>query len=182
VVYFACTYENVNKDYELVVAKFNFNDGTVQSSSQVMNKDYIKAIEKAFVPFNKKLNSVDLGPLKELKIKNVLENNGRLIVALSSFSTRNGYSNMGGHATSIETVVGHDLLVDIFDAKTNLQYQQVIPRFYSTPLAARLGIGMHVKNDMLYLVANNNKGLIGFKALYSQIDLKTGAITNIMGI
>jgi hypothetical protein len=182
VIFLAGTFENANKDYELVVGKFNFKDGTVKSSSQVMDKDYVKGIEKSYVPFSKKFNSLDLGPLKELKIKNVLEDNGRLIVALSSFSTRSSNNTLGNSTVTSETVIGYDLLVDIFDNQVNMQYQQVIPRSYSTKQAARLGIGMHVKDNVLYLIANNNKGLLGFKALYSQIDLKTGAITNIAGI
>ena len=178
VLFFAGTYFNAAKDMELVTAKFNFKDGKVDRDIQPMDKAYFKDLEKSYVPFSKKFNSVDLGSKNEMRIKNVIENDGKLIVSLSSYSFRSG-NNTAGTSNSISA---YDLLINIYDPKVSLQFQQVIPRYYGTLNGARLGIGMHIKNNVLYLIANSNKGWGGVKALYSAIDLKTGAITNITGI
>ena len=175
-LFFAATYFNGNKDRELDVFKFNFKTGTIGSNSQIMDKPYLKDLAKAYVPFSKKFDDVTLGGKDEMKIRNMVENDGKLIVALSSYTV---YSNaQTGHSS----ISAFDLLVNVYDDKTNLQFQQIIPRSYSSISMVRLGIGMHCKNNILYLTANNNKGIIGYKALYGQVDLKTGSIINITGI
>lgn len=176
VLYFAGTYFNGSNDRELVVAKFNFTNSMVTHNIQVIDKDYIKGLEKDYVPFNKKYSDADLGSKNEMKIQNVIENDGKLIVGLSSFSIRNGAQH------SPAEIVGYSLLINIYDDKTNLQSQQIVPRYYSSLAVARLGVGLSCKNNMLYVIANNNKGVFGYKALYTQIDLKDGSIKNITGI
>jgi hypothetical protein len=178
VLFFAGTYVNGARDRELAVGKFNFKDGTVNHNEQAMDKAYFKALEQSYVPFSRKFNSVDLGSKNEMKIRNVIEDDGKFVVGLSSFTIRSGNVTAGTHSS----IAAYDLLINIYDSKINLQYQQIIPRFYSTFTAARLGIGMHCKNNVLYLIANSDKGLTGVRALYSQVDLKTGVITNITGI
>jgi hypothetical protein len=178
ILFFAGTYMDGDKDRELVVSKFNFNDGTVSGNVQLMNKDYFKTLEKSYVPFSKKFDRVDLGSKNEMKIKNVVENDGKLIAALTSYSVREGNAMAGTH-TSIEAF---DLLINIYDNKANLQYQQIIPRSYGSFFTSRLAIGLHCKDNMLYIIANNNKGIAGLRAIYSQVDLKTGAIANITPI
>jgi len=173
-LFFAGTYRNAGDDRELVVAKFNFKDNTVTRNTQVIDKQYLKDVAKAYVPFSKKFDDVNLGNKDEMKIRNVIEDDGKLVVGLSSFTI-----SASAHSSSISA---YDLLVNIYDDKSNLQYQQIIPRSYSSFAESWLGIGMHCRNNVVYVTANNNKGIAGFKALYGQIDLKSGTITNITGI
>lgn len=173
-ILFAGCYRNGPGDKELVVAKFNFKDNTVTRNTQVIDKDYLKELSKTYKPFSKKFDDVNLGNKDAMSIRNVVENDGKLVVALSSL-----VASSGSHSVSISAF---DLLVNVYDEKSNLQYQQIIPRSYSSIAETWLGIGMHCRDNVLYLTANNNKGITGFKALYAQIDLKTGSITNITGI
>jgi hypothetical protein len=182
VVFTAMTYQNQGKDRELAVAKYNFRDGTVGRDIEVMDKDYLKQLKKSYVPFDKKYDDVDLGPTSGMEIKNVMEYKGKLIVALSSYQVRNNTYTNGSSSYTNSSIKAFDILVNLYDEKTNLQFQQIIPRTYTSLGAVWLGVGMHCKNDMLYLIANNDKGIFGFKSLFGQIDLKTGAIANIAGI
>jgi hypothetical protein len=182
VVFTAMTYQNQGKDRELAVAKYNFRDGTVGRDIEVMDKDYLKQLKKSYVPFDKKYDDVDLGPTSGMEIKNVMEYKGKLIVALSSYQVRNNTYTNGSSSYTNSSIKAFDILVNLYDEKTNLQFQQIIPRIYTSLGAVWLGVGMHCKNDMLYLIANNDKGIFGFKSLFGQIDLKTGAIANIAGI
>jgi hypothetical protein len=176
VLFFAGDYVNGPKDRELVVAKFNFRDGSVSHNTQVIDKGYLKDLEKSYIPYSKKYNSVDLGPKNEMKIRNMIESDGKLIIGLSSFGIRQN------DPKEQASIVAYDLLINIYDDKTNLQYQQIIPRSYTSVAITRLGMGFYCKNNMLYVVANNNKGIYGYKALYGQIDLNDGSIKNITGI
>jgi len=176
---FAISYPNGNGDRELVAAKFNFKDGTIGHNTQVIDRDYLKELKKSYVPFSKKYDDVDLGAAKNFEIKDVIENNGKLIIAMASLT--NIVSNIQGIGTT-SRLDAYDVLVNIYDDKSNLQYQQIIPRTYNSTQISWNGVDMHCKNDVLYIISNNNKGINGFKTLYGQIDLKTGTITNITGI
>ena len=175
-VFFAGTYQNGPGDRELVVSKFDFKNGLVNSNTQVIDKPYIKELEKSYVPFNKKFSGANLGNKAEMKIRNVVENDGKLIVGLSSYTIYN--PGNGGHSQ----MTAYDLLINIYDEKTDLKYQQIIPRSYSSFIFGYMGIGMHCDKNALYLTANNNKGMFGFKALYSQVDLSNGKILNITAV
>jgi len=170
---FAMIYRNANNDKELVNAKFNFKTGSVDHNTQIIDKQYLKDLKKSYVPFDKKFDDVDLGNKDNMQIRNVIENDGKLIIALSSFTTSSGNSSR---------IAAYDILVNIYDDKANLQYQQIVPRSYAASYILYTGIGLHCKNNILYLTANNNKGIIGYKTIYSQIDLNSGNVLKITGV
>lgn len=178
VIYYICTYFNSNKDTELIFSKFNFKDGTVVHNTQVMNKAYFKDLAKSYVPFSKKFDDVNMGSSNKMRIRNIIESDEKLIVGLSSSLSVTYYDGK----TPSNKLSAFDLLINIYDSKANLQYQQIIPRSFSSYSDASVGIGMHCSNNTLFIVANSNKGLADYKALYSQIDLKNGTITKITGI
>jgi hypothetical protein len=182
ILHYAMTYKNANNDRELAVGKFDFKKGIVDHDIQVMDKAYLKELRKSYVPFNKKFDDADLGSKNSMYIKNVIENNGKLIVALGSYSTYNTTSASPEVADTRAVFEMHDIIVNMYDEKANLQFQQLVSRIYRGYFPIFFSPGMHCKNDILYIDVNNNKGFYGYKTIYSQIDLKTGAILNIAGI
>ncbi len=83
-------------------------------------------------------DDVNLGPKDEMRNTNVIENDGKLIVS-AYHPTNVTYNTM---ASSPPTTRAFDLLINIYDEKANLQYQQIIPRTYTTFVISRLGIGI----------------------------------------
>ncbi len=176
VIFYAAIFPNSDKEHELVVAKYNFKDGTVMNNSQVMDKAYLKDLKKNYVPFSKKFDDVDLGNRDYMGIGNILENDGKLIVNLSSYDEEMGNASMGISARYI----ARDLIFNIYDNKLNLQFQQIIPRKYTSfGIGFYTSAGMFCKNNVLNLTGNTDKGINGSKVLFGQIDLKTGSILNI---
>jgi hypothetical protein len=176
IIFYTVMYPNAEKDKELVVAKLNFKDGTVLKNTQIMDKPYLKDLAKSFVPFSKKFDDVELGERNEMHINNVLENDGRLILCVSSHTEVSANSGTGSIPSTSGSITGRDLIINIYDNKTNLQYQQIIPRkYFSNNIGyINMGVSLHCDNTKLYIAANNNKG-----ALLAKIDLKAGAITGI---
>jgi len=172
IYYFVTMYDNANNERELVVASFDFKNGLAKSDVQVMDKAYLKNLTKSYIPFSKKFDDIYLGDKFGTRIDNIIETDGKLIVAISGSSN----ASLPDHYPYYH---GHDVIFNIYDDKANLQYQQIIPRQYSTFRPDLMGVGLHCTDNVLYVTMNSGKHLNETEVLFGKINLKTGLISDI---
>ena len=167
ILYYSLLYINTNKDAELGIGKFDFKSGKKQYVTQVLDKDNLKAVKKAFVPVNKKIDDVNTGYGKGMKIRYMNEISGVLVTTLSSTSSES--SSIGSGRWQMEA----SILINGYDANLNLKYQQYMPVSYSNPNFL-LPTGYHSEKNKLYIVANNKDGMVSLKSVYGAFDVTTG--------
>ena len=166
-LYYSMLYRNEDKEPEMMLGKLDFAANTKKSVTQVFQKADLKALEKGFIPVNKKLDDPDLGSPKSMGIESLVKTDGGLVVAMES--TYTVVSNYGSQC------VGMSLLLNGFDDDLKPKFQQVLPNKYAFP-NVRLTQGFHEKQGKLCVVANN-KG-VDTQGMYGVLDLKTGQWDN----
>lgn len=163
-LFYTLLYLNEDKDPELILGKMDFTAKTKKSITQVFKKADIKALEKTFVPVNKKLEYPDIGSPKSLEIKNVVKTDNKLIITLGG-----EYSVITNYGSYVN---GMSLLLNVFDDDLQPKFQQFLPTNYYYP-GRSLPAGFHVINNKLYVAGNTKKGG-GTVGVYGVLDLDNG--------
>jgi hypothetical protein len=166
VLYYSLMYKDLtNKEMELGIGKLDFSSGKKQFVNEVFSKDHIKSLEKAFVPVNKKMDKPDLGSPKNLGVRGIGENNGHLVISLSSRSSSQGTMGVWEQESST--------LLNGYDTDLNLKYQQFIPSGYSFPNRL-LPSGYYFNKNKLFVISNDKQGMTTMFATYGVLDLTSG--------
>jgi hypothetical protein len=165
VLFYAMVYRNANKENELGVGRLDFNTNQKKVVTEVFTKDHVKSLEKAFVPVNKKMDKPDMGSVKALNVRHILEDNGHLVVTITGRSSSQGTMGVWELETST--------LLNVYDTGLNLKTQQFVPSGYSMP-SRILPSGYYIKNDKLYTITNDKQGMTTLYATYGVLDLNTG--------
>ena len=164
VLYYSIAFRNLDKERELAIGKIDFSTGKTDYANEVFTKTHVKDIKKNFVPLNKKLGSPDLGGIKELEVRKLMEVDDHLIVTLSSIGSQ--ASSIGSGSWMIES----NLLLNDYDSNLHLLSQQLIPSEYSVPNMT-LPVGYYHKNDKLYIITNDKHGFTTLNAFVCIYDL-----------
>jgi len=161
-LFYALMYRNEDKDPEITIGKLDFESKTKKSATEVFKRADIKAIEKTFVPVNKKMDDPDIGAPKELVLKNVCTTDNGIVVVLS-----------GEYTKAIQNSsypVGKSLLINGYDNDLNLKFQQFFPiENFSYP-----SVALHPMKNKLYVVTSTKDGQNDFKGVYGQLDMNSG--------
>jgi len=163
-LYYSLMYRNNDRDPELMVGKMDFGTNTKKSVTQIFKKADLKALEKAFVPVNKKLDETDIGTPKDLSLKTICETDNGLVLALGG-----DYSVTSQNSSYM---VGKALLLNAYDDDLNLKFTQIFPIEYAYPTST-LPVTLHPMKDKLYVVGNTTKGseIVG---VFGQLDMNSG--------
>ncbi len=164
-VYYAIIYKNMNKNPELNVGKFDFANGKENSATEEFTKKEVKKLEKSFLKVNKKIDDPDFSSF-QLELKYANEINGKLIIALASYSMYS--SNKGTVAIDYAT------LINGYDLDLNQKFQQLMPIKSSNPFI-KLYSGYHIANDKLNVIFNYSSSMLnGHYQALGILDLNTG--------
>lgn len=164
VFYYGLTYVNTDDVAQLGVGKFDFSTNKKSYVAQPFSKASLKALEKSFVPVNKKLDDINTGNAKSLRIKYFNEKDGSIVAALSTTFVSSGrYSN-----SMIET----SLIINGFDNDLALKSQQILPSGYAYGIT--LPSAFRMAKNKLYIVSNLKSGMLTINGIYGCLDLATG--------
>lgn len=164
-MYYSFTFKNPDKETELGIGKLDFATGKKQYINEIFTKDHAKAVKKAYVVVNKKMDSPDLGPVKALRVRSLGEIENHLIISLTSTSSSTG---MNGNWES-----EYSIILNSYDTDLNLKYQQLIPTNYTVP-NRHLPTGYYHDKNKLYIISNDKTGMTTIDAAYTVIDMTTG--------
>ncbi len=169
ILFYTLAYKNSDKDTEMILGKMDFAKGTKQASTKAFLKDDMKALQKGFVPLDKKLKDAELGNPKYFEVKSLQVNDNTEIVTLQSFDTYSGAygSNVGGRA----------ILINAFDANLQPKFQQILPASYYyavTPATMHIHEAYKMDKDKLYMLANLHKSGYDHVGLYGVLNLTSG--------
>ncbi|HEY9001450.1 MAG TPA: hypothetical protein VIM89_08855 [Mucilaginibacter sp.] len=157
VLYYSIAFRNPDKERELGIGKIDFSTGKNDYANEVFTKSHVKDIKKDFVPLNKKLGSPDLGGIKELGVRKLMEVDDHVIVILSSFSSQSSTIGSG------QWIIESNLLLNDYDSNLHLRSQQLIPSEYSVPNMP-LPVGYYHKDNKLYVITNDKHGFTTLNA------------------
>lgn len=166
ILYYSTTFRNLGKETELGIGKIDFSTAKASYANEVFTKSHVKDIEKGFVPLNKKSGSADLGGIKALKVRKLMEVDDHVIVTLSSIGFRS--SSIGSGSWIFES----NLVLNDYDVNLHLRSQQLIPSEYSAP-SMSLPTGYYHKNNKLYVITNDKHGFTTLNAFVCIYDLST---------
>lgn len=166
ILYYSIAFRNPDKERELGIGKIDFSTGKADYASEVFTKDNVKEIKKSFVPLNKKLGSPDLGGVKGLNVRKLMEVDDHIIVTLSSIGTQSSSIGSG------QWVIESNILLNDYDSNLHLRSQQLVPAEYSVPNMA-LPTGYYRKGNKLYLITNDKHGFTTLNAFVCIYDLST---------
>jgi hypothetical protein len=161
VVYFAAAHKNSNRDYELTVSKFNFNNKTSQLINEPLEGKQFRTIEKNYVPFDKKLDKPMIDGGISMAVRFIAENNGTLVVA---FADEFIGASMG------EYFQDNSIIINGYDLNLKQKFQKIVPSLSEWQRA--LHADYHFENNSLYVIANTGKR--SKSTIYGQLDLTTG--------
>ena len=157
VLYMALVHPNANKDKELTVSKFDFGNHTVNTTSEVFSKQHVKEIENAYVPFNKDLKKLDIGP-SGLTEKYIKEWNGTLLVVLTESESARFVDPINGKFSGVSRQDSH--IINGYDTNLSPKFQQLMPTYNNG-----LTFSAHGRNNSIYIHSGN---------LFGQLDLSSG--------
>jgi hypothetical protein len=166
ILFYSIAFKNQDKERELAIGKIDFSNGKTNYANEIFTKSNVKDIKKNFVPLSKKLGSPDLGAIKGLDIRKLIEVDDHVIVTLSSLSTQSSSIGSG------QWVTESNILLNDYDSNLQLRSQQLIPAEYSVPNMA-LPTGYYHKDNKLYIITNDKHGFTTLNALVSIYDLTT---------
>lgn len=166
VLYYGLVYLNGDKDMEFGTGKLDFKTNKKQYVTQVLNKDNLKALEKSFVPVNKKMDDISWGYRKGIEVRHMEEINGILTTVLAAKWT---VVINGGHNGSSECE-GSSLIVG-YDDKLALKFQQILPASHNYPNVVVPNAYYSNKNK-LYIVAD--EGNACKKQVFCILDVNSG--------
>ncbi|HEY4195666.1 MAG TPA: hypothetical protein VGM63_09020 [Mucilaginibacter sp.] len=166
VLFYAIIAPNKNKDDQLTVSKLDFNNHTTQSVTEVLDRKHIKEIEKAYVPFDKKLDKPDIsfrrGQHAGLNVKHVEEYNGTLLVAWS-------YSGIIPGNMNSYTYQDNALVINGYSPDLKPKLQQVLPiLFNGHPMSS----AFHAANNSLYVITSTS--VPKDFSVFGQLDINSG--------
>ena len=164
-VYYAVIYKNANKNPELNVGKFDFTNGKESSAKEEFNKKEAKRLKKSYIGVNKKIDDADFSSF-QLELKYAKEMNGKLVVALASYSM---YTSTKGSVT-----IDYAALINGYDLDLNQKFQQLMPIKSSNPFI-KLYSGYYIANDKLNILSNYTSSMMnGHYQALGVLDLNTG--------
>ncbi|WP_345949580.1 hypothetical protein ABDD95_22300 [Mucilaginibacter sp. PAMB04274] len=166
-VFVSALHENSNKDVQLSVIKMNFLNGAKQTVNELFNNDHIKALEKGYEPFDKKMDDPNLGSAKNLEIRYMAESGGKLVIGMSGRYT--SPSSIGNGVWVNE----NSTLINCYNDDLKIIFQQMLPSSYAIP-SRSLPIGYHIESNKLYIIANNKSGFVKLNALFGVLNLTSG--------
>ena len=166
VLYYSIAFRNPDKERELGIGKIDFSTGKTDYANEVFTKDHVKEIKKSFVPLNKKLGSPDIGGIKELTVRKLMEVDDHVIVILSSFSSQSSTIGSG------QWIIESNLLLNDYDSNLHPRSQQLIPSEYSVPNIP-LPVGYYHKDNKLYVITNDKHGFTTLNAFVCIYDLSS---------
>jgi len=164
-VYYTLLYLNGDNKAELGVGSFDLVAGKKQYVTESFEKDHIKALTKAFITVNKKLDDPDLGNPKDLSLKYFAEENGTVVVGLNSHFSQTG---MNGYWE-----VEKSILINGYDANLGVKFQQFLPASSSFP-NIQMPVGFHLQNNKLHVIAIDKHGMNTMNTMYGALDIPTG--------
>ncbi|WP_457131184.1 hypothetical protein [Mucilaginibacter sp. UYNi724] len=168
-LYYGITYSNQNKDPELGIGKLNFATSKKTYVVQILDRNNLKTLKKAFVPVTKDIDDIDFGDIRLMEVKFMSETSGRLIVAVASTYTDAVGSSNNSHIIFYRCQ--GTLLINGFDHNLQLKYQQFLPA-NSSYSDIWLKTGYHISNNKLYIVANHKKS--SPYGVYGILDVASG--------
>jgi hypothetical protein len=182
-LYMALAHKNQNSDRELYLAKFDFAANTSQTATEVFTGKHLRAIEKSFVPLDGQFGEPNIGSQKkELTVRYLKENNGRLIVAASEFFEEQNTTTTGrvGVVTVGLTTNTHyekALIINCYDQSLKQQFQQLMPVYYEGKVPS--ASAFHFHENMLQVVSSNVGQDADRYPAYGELDLTTGKWLNL---
>lgn len=165
--YLAVVYENSEKDMTLVTAKIDFKDGSVKSAKDVLDSKRIKALQKSFVPVNKKFDDLEFNKIEFLRVKHIIEYGDKLLVGVGHRYYRS--------SNSLTAAYDGSLLMKLYDQELKELYHQFIPRNYMSLGGEGSKVAFSLKDNVLRMVANMRTGNLGScSSLFAEMDFTTG--------
>ncbi|MBD1364173.1 hypothetical protein IDJ77_10165 [Mucilaginibacter sp. ZT4R22] len=167
VLYYSMIYVNEDKDGELGIGKLDFATNKKLYVAQALDKATLKAIKKSFVPVNKKIDDVDMGYGKGMKLLYMDELDGKVVTAIASHSTRASAISNGVF------MIENSILINAYDQNLALKFQNVLPTGYIYP-SRHLKTSFHFNKNKLYMVSNAKTGMTTLSGLFSILDIGNG--------
>ena len=154
VYYIALVEKSTSNEWTLMMCKFDFKKNTHVYGYLVYDNKSMKDLEKAYVPFDKKIDKPDIYAQRLLDVRNISEVDGKLLISVSA-----RYTKPGQYA---DAICEKSLLINGFDQDLNLLYQQQMPSSCGNFLHYLDG-GYHVGETTLDIaeVYDNNKFIVG---------------------
>lgn len=172
--YFAFTYENINRDVCLLVAKINFIDNSYYVEKEIMDKAHIKELKKSFVVVNKKFDDLFFSSASSLKVRNIKEYDGRILVALSpNYIVSHQYGSFRADES---------ILLNVYDQQLKQEYHQFLPRYYASLRGEGSELGFNLKGDVLRIVINQKYGIGSVSTRYAEMDIRTGKMLKLLAL
>lgn len=162
--YVSTIYKNAKKEQVLFVAKLDFKDGSVQKTTETLDKNYFKNLEKSYVPVNKELDDAFFSNSDFSFVGHIEEFNDKLMVSLSQSIS---YAQGGQYDGSV--------LVKIYDQQLKSQYQQIIPRSYKSVFGEGSITAYSLNGKNLRMLANHRDGN-SVNAIYGELNLDNGQL------
>jgi hypothetical protein len=160
IAYFSIIHQNPQKDYELSVCKLDFNKRVSKLVNEVLSNSHLKAIEKAFIKPDKKLDDANIGSADFLVVKHMGHYDGTLIVTYGADFIKDNYR------------IQYSSVINGYDNDLNLKYQQVMPTKTVYGPTGDASASFCHNGDKISMTANEGNML--FHTIYGQMDLNTG--------
>lgn len=161
---------NVYQKIQVLLYKVNFEDHSVKTTNEVFDKAHVKAIENAYVPYDKKFDKPNID--RFYAPKDIIEWNNTLILVLGNKES--------SHTTEPQNTMGYgeefenSLIINGYDTDLKSKFQQLLPSFYRHYFV--LNAGYYENKNSLYIIANSANGphIHNWHPYYGQLDLNTG--------
>lgn len=166
----AVKYRNDHKDDVIRLFRFNFNNQKTYSTEEtVLNKDYVKQLEKTEDKKNKLSNFKSIDELYPVQI---LETNDKVIV-LKEIQYETGI----GSSNDPEKFYREGNIISIYTRDLHPVNDVIIDKFMGTYIMGGTSICSHIKNGKLYTITCElGKRADNYKAILSIINMNDGTI------
>lgn len=158
--YYGVTYLNSDKKSAVGIGKFDFATNKKLFVTEEFYKDHVKALEKATIPFNKKIDNIDLGNQRALELKAITEVDGKLVAFIAG-----QYTVIGNYGSKDYQ---RNYLVNGYNTDLSTKFQLLVPS-YCAGVQVDFGVATHSDKGKLYFVKNAEKS-----ALYAILNTTTG--------
>ncbi len=166
VVYLATLYEDEDKEAALSLSRLNFADGTKIEKKEQITRSRVKDLEKNYKVVNEKMDKPDLGKPGDMRILELEECGDQLFTSIEAIEAAATSTRQWDNVYSV--------LLTSYDLSFNLKSQNIVPRFYMS--AYGYGLGIHRDGNILRFIANDHPNMLSNKAMYGELDLKTGQV------
>ena len=165
-VYYGASYINSGHETEVGIGKLDFLTEKKLFTSMDFDKNNIRALEKSFVPVNKKINDPNLGGRFAIGLRRLEELSGTLIAVVKSHS-------MAITSTGVGYNTEYSALISGYRDDLATKFQQILPA-NKVSTDTWTSAAFHADNNKLYILDNQKSGMRTNEGVYGCLDLNTG--------